>query len=116
MIIDSRYFDDIYYLAEQLEHGDQFDMDLRMFSDQVKHLKIKLHQLTNDREVRYYLNRMPELEFSAHQRSFLEQMLPKGARNMVGKYRNREKIRAQVREITGNLEMIRRILNNDDYV
>ena len=115
MIIDPRYFDDIYYLAEQIEHGDQFEMDLKMFSDQIKHLKIKLRQLTDDREVHYYLNRMPELEFSAHQRSFLEQMLPKSARSMVGKYRNREKIRTQVKEIAGTFEAIRRLLE-DGYV
>lgn len=114
MIIDAREFEQLRYLADQLEDGGHFEMNLKSFIWLSERMKNQLYRYVDDPDVLEALDALPTIEAQAYRRSFLEQMLPRNTRDMVGKYKNREVIRGQVREIVDTLARIRRWLGEDE--
>lgn len=114
MIIDPQEFDQLAYLADQLEEPDHFEMNLKSFIRLSEQLKDRLYRYIDEPAVLDAIDGLPVIEFQAYRRSFLEQMLPRARREMVGKYKNREIIRNQVRQTMDTLGRIRRWLGEDD--
>jgi hypothetical protein len=114
MIIDPHQFDQLVYLADQLEEADHFEMNLKNFIRLSEDMKGHLYYHIDHPDVLDALDGLPEIEFQAYRRSFLEQMLPKARREMVGKYKNREIIRQKVRQIVDTFSRIRRWLGEDE--
>ena len=114
MIIDPHQFDQLIYLADQLEEADHFEMNIKNFIRLADQMKKRLYHAIDDYDVLDALDGLPVIESQAYRRSFLEQMLPKARREMVGKYKNREVIRGQVRQTMDTLRRIRRWLGEDD--
>ena len=113
MIIPSQDFDHLLYLADEIESGDYFEKHAQEFSVLLERLKDRIYQQCDDSEVLDMADRLPAIEFQPYRRSFFEQMLPKAGRDMVGKYKTKEKIRATIRESISGLESIRRLLEED---
>ena len=114
MLIDSREFDQLLYLADQLEDGDHFEMNIQSFIRLSERMKERLYRSIDDPDVLDALDDLPIIEMQAYRRSFLEQMLPHTGRDMVGKHKNREVIRGQVRQIVDTLTRVRRWLGEDE--
>lgn len=114
MSIDPRLFDELQYLADQIETSDYFEENVRRFVLLTTQLKDNLYCYTRDPDVLDALDALPAIEAQAYRRSFLEQMLPKARREIVGNYKNQEIIRGQVRETMRRLSRIRSRLGEED--
>ena len=110
MIIDPKQLEELQYLAEQLESGDYFEQNTREFIRRADVLKARIYRHCEEPDILDLLDRLPEIELQPYRRSFLEQMLPKAGRNMVGKYKVRETIREQARQTLTIFKQIRRWL------
>ena len=110
-----RQLDDIAYLAEALEVGNQFEHDLKSFKDLHEVLKQNLLTTTTDPRIRTAILKMPRLENTTPPRNLLEQLLPSSSRKMWDTYKTRENIRQKVREIDRIYRRIRSWLG-DEYV
>lgn len=114
MLVNPQHFDYLNHLSEQLESGDHFELNLKNFLEMTERIRDHLYRHTSDLDVIDALDALPVIETQAYRRSFLEQMLPKPGREMVGNYKNREIIRSQVRETARILNKVRRWLEEDD--
>ena len=116
--MDLNFLDDIAYLAQRIEDGDDFEQDVRSFISITKQAKTYLLAYIDDREIRGMLRRLQPIDLRPHRRSFLESILPKGQRDMVGTYAIRTKIRKQVAEIARSFDKIGFMLGHEgkDYV
>lgn len=102
-----RYFQDIEYLAEQLEEGTHFETNLQSFMETARHLKDHLYENYGYLDVLDELDDMPNLDISEPEKPLIQHLLPKSSRKMYGRYQHREKIREQVREIARRFRRIR---------
>ncbi len=107
--LESR-FDTLNYLARNMAGSDSFEIDARAFADLVQQLREHIYEYTSSPAVLDRLDQIPDLDLAPHQRSFLEQLLPGGARDMVGNYQVKQKILAQVQDITRAFNRIRDML------
>jgi len=103
-------FDTLNYLARNMAGSDSFEIDARTFADLVQDLREDIYAYTSAPAVLDRLDQIPDLDLAPHQRSFMEQLLPSGARNMVGNYQVKQKILAQVQDITRAFNRIREML------
>jgi len=103
-------FDTLNYLAKSLAEGHSFETDARAFADLVQQLRDDLYDYTSSPAILDRVDQIPDLDLAPHQRSFLEQMLPSAARGMVGNYQVKQKIIAQVNDITRAFNRIRDML------
>ena len=111
MTIHDRYFDDLADLARRVEEGDHFDTDLRTFMEAARALRNHLYDSTEDPLVHEHLDLLPDrLDLSPPDGPLLQHFLPKSGRQMYGKYRQREKIREQVKRIAARFAVIRRLM------
>ncbi len=93
--------------------SDSFEIDARAFADLAYQLREDIYHFTSSPAVLDRLDQIPDLDLAPHQRSFLEQLLPSGARSMVGNYQVKQKILAQVQDITRAFNRIREMLPMD---
>jgi hypothetical protein len=107
MSLLDRYFQDIEYLAEQLEEGAHFETNLKSFMDTARHLKNHLFEHHGYLDVLDELDDMPGLDMSEPEKPLIQRLLPKSSRQMYGRYQHREKIREQVRDIARRFRRIR---------
>jgi DNA-binding GntR family transcriptional regulator len=113
MILPTQAFDDLLYLASEIESGDYFDQNVKEFIQLSKQLKHRVYRYTKDPDILEMADQIPTIELQPYRRSFLEQMLPKSGRDMVGTYKTREMIRAKVRETVARFKEIRRWAGED---
>jgi hypothetical protein len=116
MRIDPTYLDELYFLAEQLQDNDYFEQNAKKFITTYNRLKRAMARHTDDPVIHRHLGQLPEIELQPYRRSLLEQLLPSGQRDMVGKSKSRAIIRRQVQEALGGLERIQDLLNGEEYV
>lgn len=113
-------FASLNYLAGRMAESDSFETDARAFADLVETIRYDLYDYTDAQPVLDRLDAIPALDLAPHQRSLLEQLLPRGGRDMVGNYQVKQKILAQVGDITKSLNRIRDMLPlppaQDDFV
>ena len=106
-----QYFDDIAYLAKQVQEGEQFDIELRTFMRTARDLRDYLYGHTSDPLIHDHLDLLPDrLDMSPPDGPLIQYCLPRTARHMYGKYKQREKVREQVRRIAARYAVIRRLL------
>ena len=111
--------EDLTYLASQLENSDHFEIDVKTFIRIADRLRDDLYGLTSDPRILDLLDHIPELDLAPHRRTFLEQLLPKSGREMIGDHNVREKILEQVRKIAKTFHYIHSLLpdeGEDDFV
>lgn len=111
MILPTDDFDYLLYLADEIEIGDHFEKDVRQFRQLAEILKKRVRRHCKDPDILDMANQLPTIELQPHQRSFLEQLLPKSGRSMVGSYKTREPIRKSVRETVARFQEIQRWLD-----
>lgn len=102
-----RYFQDIEYLAGQLEEGSHFETNLQAFMETARHLKNYLYEHHGYIDVLDELDDMPALDMSEPEKPLIQRLLPQSSRNMYGRYQHREKIREQVRDVARRFRRIR---------
>ena len=107
MPILEKQFQDLAYLAEELENGQSFDINLKYFVDQSNQLKKELFYYYGDHAwIVDRLNRIPAWDFTPVRKRFLENLLPKAGRDMYGTYQHKQKIMDQVRTIADTYAFI----------
>ena len=107
MPILQNQFEDIAFLVQELEEGDSFDINLRSFIKQANQLKKDLYYYYGDHEwIVDRLNRIPAWDFEPEKRGMLERIIPRAGREMVGRYRHKEKIMDQVRTMANTFAFI----------
>lgn len=116
MRIDPSYINQLHFLAEQLQQNDRFEDNVKKFNQIVARLKAALYRHVDDTSVLYELDQLPDIELQPYRRSFLEQMLPGSARDMVGKSKSRDIIRQQVDQTLQSFERIQSWLQGDEFV
>lgn len=113
MIILPDDFDYLLYLAEEIETGDKFEQDAKKFRQLAQMMRKRVYRYCKDAEILEMADKLPDIDFQPHQRSFLEQLLPKSGKGMVGQYKIRESVRQQVRRTVTLFTDIRRWLGED---
>ncbi|NUQ24371.1 MAG: hypothetical protein HUU34_10475 [Saprospiraceae bacterium] len=104
------HFKSLNYLASHLADSDSFDIDAQHFARLVRQLRDDIYDATSSPAILDRLDQIPDLNLDPHERSLLESLLPSGARSMVGNYQNKQKILAQVQEITRAFNRLRDLL------
>ena len=105
-----RYFDHINLLADRLEENANFDADLITFREAAAALRDHLYRHTDDDRILDHLDQLAGIDLSPPEAPLMQRLLPRGAREMYGKYQHKEKIREQVRQVVGRFMLIRRLL------
>ena len=77
MILPTEDFEQLLYLADELESGDYFEENTRQFKQLAEMLKKRIYRYCKDADILDLADQLPQLDFEPHQRSFLEQLLPK---------------------------------------
>jgi len=113
MILPTEDFEQLLHLADELESGDYFEENARQFKQLAEMLKKRIYRYCKDADILDLADQLPQLDFEPHQRSFLEQLLPKTGRSMVGNYKIKTSIRAQARETKARFKEIRRWLGEE---
>ena len=111
MTTTEQYFENIAYLARQVESGENFETELRTFLQTVRDFRNYLYSTTDDPLILEHLDLLPDrLDSSPPDGPLIQHFLPSSARQMYGKYKSREKAREQVRRIAARFAVIRRLL------
>ncbi len=105
-----RYFDNINLLADRLEENSNFEADLITFREAVVVLRDYLYRYTDDSRILDHLEQLARIDLSPPEEPLMQRLLPRGARQMYGKYQHKEKIREQARQIAGRFALIRRLM------
>lgn len=113
MILPADDYEYLLYLADELEVGDQFEKHARQFKQLAEILQRRIYQYCKDPDILDMADKLPTIELGSYQRSFLEQLLPKANRDMVGTYKTREPIREKIRDTVSRFKEIRRWLDED---
>ncbi|MEN0004186.1 MAG: hypothetical protein AAF798_08585 [Bacteroidota bacterium] len=116
MRIDPTYLDRLHFLAEQLEDNDYFAENTQEFIGLLDRIKRALYRNSDQASVHRALDQLPEIELQPYRRGLLEQLLPRGARDMVGKAKSRSKIREQVQKSLQILNHVQDLLSGEEYV
>ena len=99
MRITDKHFQDIAYLADQLEDSNSFKIDLDHFIKLAEKMREELYyRYDDDLEIVEKLDLLPEFDLFAPEPGLLQRLLSKSNREMVGKYQHRKKIMNQVRK------------------
>ncbi len=103
-------FQTLNYLADHLAESDSFDIEAQHFARLVRQLRDDIYNYTSSPAILDRLDQIPDINLEPHERSLLESLLPGSARDMVGNYQNKQKILAQVQEITRAFNRLRDLL------
>lgn len=111
MILPPNDYDYLLYLADEIEAGDDFEKNARLFKQLAEMLRKRVYRYCQDPDILDMADQLPTIKLESYQRSFLEQLLPKSGRDMVGSYKTKEAIRKQVRDTATRFREIHRWLD-----
>lgn len=97
-------------LANRLEYSTNFEIDARTFAAMADSLQQALYNYTDDPDILDLLDEIQSLDLSPHRRSLLEELLPRGARELLGNKHTKEKILEQVQSVNKAFRRIGRLL------
>lgn len=112
MALSNKHFDYIRALVEQLEQGDNFDVDLETFIKYAEELRTALYRMTANPEVLRKLNAIRRLEVEEESPGLWGMILPKSTFGMYDRYQKREKLLVQVRDMADTFAAIQFILQD----
>ena len=113
MTLTTRQFDEILYLAEQIEQGDNFDADVRLFARLSKTLEQDIYDQILDVKVLRVLSKLKPIKAQEEQRNFWNTVMPKSTYGMYDRYQRKEHFREQVRDAAAIFARIQDILADD---
>ncbi len=113
MALSNKHFDFILDLVDQLEQGDNFDVDLETFKKYAEELRASLYRMTNNPEVLRKLNAIRRIETEEESQGLWGMILPKSTFGMYDRYQKREKILIQIRDIADTFSAIQFILRDE---
>jgi hypothetical protein len=114
MILPTDDYDYLRYLAEELEVGDDFEKHARQFKQLAEMLSRRVYRYCKDPDILDLADKLPTIKVASYQRSFLEQLLPRSGRDMVGDYKTKTAILQQVRETVARFKEIKRWLGEGE--
>jgi hypothetical protein len=97
MTLTNRQFDELRYLAEEIERGDNFDADLRLFARLSKKLEQDIYDQVFDVQVLRILSKLQPIQAEEEKRTIWSTVLPKSSFGMYDKYQRKSHFREQVR-------------------
>ncbi len=113
MALSNQHFSYISTLVDQLEQGDNFSVDLETFRKYSEELRAALYRLTDHPDVLRRLNSIQRIEPLEESQGIWGSLLPKSSFGMYDKFKKKEHIMEQVREIASTFSSIQFILQND---
>jgi hypothetical protein len=112
-MITHRQFDEIQYLADQIEQGDNFDADLKMFIQLSRRLEQDIYDQIYDAAVLRELSRLKPVAPPEQKRTFWNTVMPKSTYGMYDRYQQKEQMREQVRAAAEVFERVYELLQDD---
>ena len=110
MSLTNRQFEEILYLAEQIEEGDNFEADLRMFTRLSRKLEQDIYDQVFDADVLRVLSRLQPIAGEEKKRTFWNTVMPKSTYGMYDRYKQKENFREQVRDTATIFSRIQNML------
>lgn len=111
--LTNRQFDELRYLAEEIEQGDNFEADLRLFARLSKALEQDIYDQVYDVEALRVLSRLQPIKAEEEKRTIWNTVLPKSSFGMYDRYQKKEHFREQVREAAAIFARIQDLLADD---
>lgn len=108
-----RQFDELQYLAERIEEGDNFEADLNMYIRLSRTLEQDLYDQVYDAQVLRVLSQLPAVQAPEKKRTFWNTVMPKSTYGMYDRYRHKETMREQVRASAATFRRIQRMLEDE---
>lgn len=112
MSLSHRQFDEILYLAEQIEQGDNFDEDLQLFIRLSRNLEQDIYDQVFDVDVLRVLSRLQPVKAEEEKRTFWNTVMPKSTYGMYDRYQRKEHFRTQVREAANIFGRVQDLLSD----
>ncbi|MCB0634078.1 MAG: hypothetical protein R2824_21210 [Saprospiraceae bacterium] len=112
-MITHRQFDEIQYLAEQIEAGDNFEEDVKMFVQLSRRLERDIYDQVHDAAVLRELSRLQPVGLPEKKRTFWNTVMPKSTYGMYDRYQQKEHLRDQVRAAAEVFERVHDLLHDD---
>ncbi|HMQ48170.1 MAG TPA: hypothetical protein PKA00_12320 [Saprospiraceae bacterium] len=118
MKLTHRQFQDIQTLASRVLEGDHFDTDIETFSRFSEQFRHWIYDFTDDYRVVERLEKIPFIEVQKEQSSFWDAVPGISPFRMYNKYRDREGIKAKVKEAASLFNAIYFLLQDelDEFV
>lgn len=91
-------FQDIGYMAENMEESNSFEIDIKTFVQYVEELKDYLYYFTDNPKVLRLLDKLPIIDFKNDKPDLVDYLLPKPSRKMWGGYKRKQKILSKVKQ------------------
>lgn len=113
MTLNNRQFDEISYLAEQIEQGDNFEADVNLFARLSKALEQDIYDQVFDVDVLRVLSRLKPIKAQEEKRNFWNTVMPKSTYGMYDRYQRKEYFREQVRDAAAIFARIQDLLADD---
>ncbi|PHN07158.1 hypothetical protein [Flavilitoribacter nigricans] len=113
MTLTNRQFDEIQYLAEEIEQGDNFDADVRLFARLSKALEQDIYDQVFDVQVLRVLSKLKPIKAEEEKRTIWNTVLPKSSFGMYDRYQRKEHFREQVRDSAAIFARIQDLLSED---
>ena len=113
MTLTNRQFDELRYLAEQIEQGDNFNADIKLFAKLSKALEQDIYDQVFDVKVLRVISQLQPIQGKEHKRNFWNTVMPKSTYGMYDRYQRKEQLREQVRESAAIFSRIQDLLNDD---
>lgn len=113
MNLTNRQFDEIQYLAEQIELGDNLEEDLRLFIRLSKALEQDIYEQVLDVNVLRILSQLQPIVAAEEKRTFWNTVMPKSTYGMYDRYQRKEHYREQVRETAAIFARVQDLLSED---
>lgn len=110
MTLTNRQFDELRYLAEEIEQGDNFDADVRLFARLSKALEQDIYDQVFDVNVLRVLSKLKPIKAEEEKRTIWNTVLPKSSFGMYDRYQSKEHFRVQVREAAAIFARIQDLL------
>lgn len=113
MTITNRQFDEILYLAEQIEQGDNFTADVKLFARLTRSLEQDIYDQVFDVEVLRVLSRLQPIQAEEEKRTFWSTVMPRSTFGMYDRYQRKEHFREQVRAAAEIFARIQKLLADE---
>ncbi|MCB0589545.1 MAG: hypothetical protein KDD06_29945 [Phaeodactylibacter sp.] len=113
----SQPFRDLQALAQRVIRGDNFEVDLQIFEQFARDLRLWVLDNFDGYRIRQLAGSIPEIEYD-RKRGGIWSALGAGGIKMYKQHQEREKVKAQVKEIAGVFDAIHRLASDetDDIV
>lgn len=113
MTLTVRQFDEIQYLAEQIEQGDNFDADLQLFARLSKTLEQDIYDQVFDVNVLRVLSKLQPIKAEEEKQTFWNTVMPKSTYGMYDRHQRKEHFREQVRDAAKIFARIQDLMGDD---